>query len=70
MQTLRDGYNYGLFVPPSKGRAGKFLIEDRRIKDYNITHGSLLEVGFFPDVLLGFADLVSYLRILLSSLAL
>jgi len=45
LQTLREGYNYGLFVPPSAGRAGKFLVDDRSIKDYNITHGGLLVVS-------------------------
>jgi len=36
-----------MFVPPSGGRAGKFLIDDRSLKDYNIKHGSLLVVSFF-----------------------
>jgi len=45
VQTMREGYNYGLFVPPSGGRAGKFLIDDRSIREYNIAHGSLLVVS-------------------------
>uniref|UniRef100_A0A915ITD1 PDZ domain-containing protein n=1 Tax=Romanomermis culicivorax TaxID=13658 RepID=A0A915ITD1_ROMCU len=30
----RDGLNYGLFLPPCNGRAGKFLLEERPLKDY------------------------------------
>lgn len=31
---FRDILNYGLFLPPASGKAGKFLQEDRQIKDY------------------------------------
>ncbi|KAG1701285.1 SH3 and multiple ankyrin repeat domains protein 1 [Nymphon striatum] len=31
---LRDCQNYGLFCPPSNGKAGKFLDEERPIADY------------------------------------
>ncbi|CAH8633493.1 unnamed protein product [Schistosoma guineensis] len=31
---LKDELNYGLFLPPSKGKAGKFLQEDRMLLDY------------------------------------
>jgi len=29
-----DGINYGLFCPAFNGRAGKFLEEERQLKDY------------------------------------
>uniref|UniRef100_A0A336MAI3 CSON014357 protein n=1 Tax=Culicoides sonorensis TaxID=179676 RepID=A0A336MAI3_CULSO len=31
---LKESFNYGLFSPPSNGRAGKFLDEERRLGDY------------------------------------
>ena len=31
---FRDILNYGLFLPPANGKAGKFLQEDRQLKDY------------------------------------
>uniref|UniRef100_A0A915EUV0 PDZ domain-containing protein n=1 Tax=Ditylenchus dipsaci TaxID=166011 RepID=A0A915EUV0_9BILA len=33
-QTLPQSFNFGLFLPPCDGRAGKFLLEDRPIRDY------------------------------------
>ncbi|CAM1294964.1 Uncharacterised protein g1143 [Pycnogonum litorale] len=33
-KELRDCQNYGLFCPPSNGKAGKFLDEERPISDY------------------------------------
>ncbi|TKR57334.1 hypothetical protein L596_030822 [Steinernema carpocapsae] len=33
-QQLPQAFNYGLFLPPCDGRAGKFLLEDRPIRDY------------------------------------
>uniref|UniRef100_A0A183BWD6 ANK_REP_REGION domain-containing protein n=1 Tax=Globodera pallida TaxID=36090 RepID=A0A183BWD6_GLOPA len=33
-QQLDKAFNYGLFLPPCDGRAGKFLLEDRHIRDY------------------------------------
>lgn len=33
-RPLKDKWNYGLFLPPSKGKAGKFLQEDRMLKEY------------------------------------
>uniref|UniRef100_A0A914I5U7 Uncharacterized protein n=1 Tax=Globodera rostochiensis TaxID=31243 RepID=A0A914I5U7_GLORO len=33
-QQLDKEFNYGLFLPPCDGRAGKFLLEDRHIRDY------------------------------------
>jgi SH3/ankyrin repeat-containing protein len=34
LQTLVQAFNYGLFLPPCDGRAGKFLLEDRPLRDY------------------------------------
>lgn len=34
MQDLRDALNYGLYLPPVNGRAGKFLDEERYLKEY------------------------------------
>ncbi|KJH52613.1 hypothetical protein DICVIV_01198 [Dictyocaulus viviparus] len=33
-QALPQAFNYGLFLPPCDGRAGKFLLEDRIVRDY------------------------------------
>lgn len=33
-QDLHDAWNYGLFQPPTNGRAGKFLQEERPLKEY------------------------------------
>ncbi|VDM56367.1 unnamed protein product [Angiostrongylus costaricensis] len=33
-QPLSQAFNYGLFLPPCDGRAGKFLLEDRVVRDY------------------------------------
>ncbi|XP_063705079.1 SH3 and multiple ankyrin repeat domains protein 2 isoform X2 [Culicoides brevitarsis] len=33
-KELKESFNYGLFCPPSNGRAGKFLDEERRLGDY------------------------------------
>ncbi|XP_006888158.1 PREDICTED: SH3 and multiple ankyrin repeat domains protein 3 [Elephantulus edwardii] len=32
--SLQDALNYGLFQPPSQGRAGKFLDEERLLREY------------------------------------
>ena len=34
LQDLKDGLNYGLYSPPANGKAGKFLDEERMLKDY------------------------------------
>lgn len=47
-QSLKDVLNYGLFQPPSDGRDGKFLDEERLLREYPqpITKGvPALEVG-------------------------
>ncbi|KAK2163028.1 hypothetical protein LSH36_87g05020 [Paralvinella palmiformis] len=33
-EQLKDSLNYGLYCPPMNGRAGKFLDEERPLKDY------------------------------------
>ncbi|XP_013408002.1 SH3 and multiple ankyrin repeat domains protein 3 isoform X4 [Lingula anatina] len=33
-KDLKDGLNYGLYCPPMNGRAGKFLDEERLLRDY------------------------------------
>ncbi|KAL3098410.1 hypothetical protein niasHS_003763 [Heterodera schachtii] len=33
-QKLDKEFNFGLFLPPCDGRAGKFLLEDRQIREY------------------------------------
>lgn len=33
-QSLRDALNYGLFQPASGGRDGKFLDEERLLREY------------------------------------
>lgn len=33
-QELKDRLNYGLFQAPVNGRAGKFLDEERPLRDY------------------------------------
>ncbi|KAG5673695.1 hypothetical protein PVAND_003718 [Polypedilum vanderplanki] len=33
-KELKEAFNYGLFSPPSNGKAGKFLDEERRLGDY------------------------------------
>lgn len=34
LQDLKDPLNYGLFLPPSGGRVGKFLDEERLLQEY------------------------------------
>ena len=47
LQEIIESFNYGLFFPPVKGRAGKFLDEDRCMKDYGLTDSTgILEVNF------------------------
>ncbi|CAG9807365.1 unnamed protein product [Chironomus riparius] len=33
-KELKESFNYGLFLPPANGKAGKFLDEERRLGDY------------------------------------
>ncbi len=34
LQELKDKLNYGLYLPPANGKAGKFLDEERPLLDY------------------------------------
>lgn len=34
---LKEGFNYGLFIPPTNGKAGKFLDDGRLLKEYSLT---------------------------------
>ena len=44
-QELTDGLNFGLYLPPCNGRAGKFLDESRCLKEYPLSGPvSFLEV--------------------------
>jgi SH3/ankyrin repeat-containing protein len=46
-QQLNDRLNYGLYLPPANGKAGKFLDEERPLQDYPLPLASpfgLLEV--------------------------
>lgn len=54
-QSLSDVLNYGLFQPAFNGRAGKFLDEERLLKEYPlppITPIPYLEVSLHPSSLL------------------
>ena len=37
---MEESFNYGLFQPPSNGKAGKFLDEERRLTEYPF-HGPI-----------------------------
>lgn len=46
-KELKESFNYGLFCPPSNGKAGKFLDEERRLGDYPFNGPvGYLEVSF------------------------
>ncbi|XP_062510285.1 SH3 and multiple ankyrin repeat domains protein 2-like isoform X2 [Corticium candelabrum] len=42
-KDVDDAVNYGLYLPPSNGRSGKFLEEDRPLADYSLHHPIALE---------------------------
>lgn len=47
-QSLKDVLNYGLFQPAYNGKAGKFLDEERQLKEYpfpSLAPVPYLEVG-------------------------
>lgn len=59
IQELKESFNYGLFCPPSNGKAGKFLDEERRLGDYpfngpvgylEVSLHKLLFVCFCPSI--------------------
>lgn len=35
-EQLHDSLNYGLYLPPQGGKAGKFLDEERPLEDYKL----------------------------------
>ena len=37
LQELVDGLNFGLYLPPCNGRAGKFLDESRYLREYPLS---------------------------------
>lgn len=41
---LHDPLNYGLYIPPNAGKAGKFLDEERPLEDYKLP-GKLLMIS-------------------------
>ena len=44
-QSLSDPLNYGFYMPPFKGKSGKFLSEERLLRDYPAEgYGDHLEV--------------------------
>jgi SH3/ankyrin repeat-containing protein len=47
-QDLKDPLNYGIYMPPMNGRAGKFLEEERLLREYPL-HGPI-----------GFIEVMSY----------
>ena len=52
-QSLKDVLNYGLFQPAYNGKAGKFLDEERQLREYpfpSIAPVPYLEVGIDPFV--------------------
>ena len=45
LQHLVDPLNYGFYMPPLNGKAGKFLDEERPLRDYPAeSYGDHLEV--------------------------
>jgi SH3/ankyrin repeat-containing protein len=45
LKEIIDGLNFGLYLPPSNGRAGKFLDESRCLREYPLSGSvSYLEV--------------------------
>lgn len=36
VKEIKDGLNYGFYLPPHQGRAGKFLDDSRHLKEYSL----------------------------------
>ena len=48
LQDLKESFNYGLYCPSVGGKAGKFLDEERPLKDYPLPGPvGFLEVSCF-----------------------
>ena len=37
VQDLKDGYNFGFYIPPENLKAGKFLDECRKLSEYPLS---------------------------------
>ncbi len=37
-KEVKDGLNYGFYLPPCQGRAGKFLDDSRQLKEYSLAN--------------------------------
>lgn len=35
-KEVKDGLNYGFYLPPFQGRAGKFLDDCRKLREYSL----------------------------------
>ena len=44
-KECKDGINYGFYLPPYQGRAGKFLDDCRKLKEYSLT-GPVAQLEF------------------------
>lgn len=58
-QSLKDVLNYGLFQPAYNGKAGKFLDEERQLREYpfpSIAPVPYLEVGMNHVYVWGFKE--------------
>jgi len=44
-QGLVNGLNYGLYCPGTSTKAGKFMDDERTIREYSLKDNSELEVG-------------------------
>lgn len=65
-QSLKDVLNYGLFQPANGGRDGKFLDEERNLREYPqpISKGvPCLEVRIHVDIFFGYTNYVSKQKI-------
>ena len=65
--ALKDGLNYGLYLPESNGRSGKFLDEERPLRDYPLSGSiALLEVSVidFDSLTTTYLDASSVLRLM------
>ena len=44
-KEVKDGLNYGLYLPPYQGRAGKFLDDCRKLREYPLSYSGPLGTG-------------------------
>jgi len=51
--SLKDGLNYGLYLPEYNGRAGKFLDDERILREYPLSGSATpLEVSLIDTAVL------------------